>query len=163
MNELTTVGIDLAKEVIAACVLDEHGAVVEGRVFRRDAFERWAAALPPCAVAMEERTGSDRARCQGLQERSPLWRLAGPHASATQLRRQDALGTDQLARQRLLAHASDARGPKHIAVSPEGRAVARQPAAALDHRAARSRRLLQDIDRDRQQARAHALGNARQG
>ena len=53
MEQLTTVGIDLAKDVIAACVLDVHGAVVERRVLRRGAFERWAAQLPPCNVAME--------------------------------------------------------------------------------------------------------------
>lgn len=53
MKQVTTVDLDLAKDVIAACVLDEHGAVVERRVLRRDAFERWAAALPTCTVAME--------------------------------------------------------------------------------------------------------------
>jgi transposase len=53
VEKLTTVGIDLAKDVIAACVLDGHGAVIERRVLRRDAFERWAAQLPSCKVAME--------------------------------------------------------------------------------------------------------------
>jgi transposase len=53
MEQLTTVGIDLAKDVIAACVLDGHGAVIERRVLRRGAFERWATQLPPCNVAME--------------------------------------------------------------------------------------------------------------
>lgn len=53
MEKLTTVGIDLAKDVIAACVLDAHGAVVERRVLKRDAFERWAQQLPPCNLAME--------------------------------------------------------------------------------------------------------------
>jgi transposase len=53
MDKLTTVGIDLAKEVIAVCVMDHHGAVIERRVFRRDAFERWATQLRPCNVSME--------------------------------------------------------------------------------------------------------------
>ena len=53
MKQLTTVGLDLAKDVIAACVLDVHGAVIERRVRRRGAFERWAAQLPSCKVAME--------------------------------------------------------------------------------------------------------------
>lgn len=53
MDKLTTVGIDLAKEVIAVCVLDRHGAVVERRVLRRAVFERWAEQLPPSNVAME--------------------------------------------------------------------------------------------------------------
>jgi transposase len=53
MDEITTVGIDLAKEVFAVCILDARGAVVERKVLRRAAFERWAAALAPCTVAME--------------------------------------------------------------------------------------------------------------
>ena len=53
MDEITTVGIDLAKEVFAICVLDAGGAVVERKVLRRAAFERWAATLPRCTVAME--------------------------------------------------------------------------------------------------------------
>src|SRR5215470_1769906 len=47
------VGIDLAKDVIAVCVLDVHGAAMERRVFRREAFERWAEQLPASNVAME--------------------------------------------------------------------------------------------------------------
>jgi len=53
MVEITTVGIDLAKEVFAICVLDARGAVLERKGMRRAAFERWAAALPPSMVAME--------------------------------------------------------------------------------------------------------------
>jgi transposase len=53
MEQLTTVGIDLAKDVIAICVLDTHGAIIERRVLRRDAFERWAEQLPASNVAME--------------------------------------------------------------------------------------------------------------
>jgi transposase len=53
MDEVTTVGIDLAKEVFAVCVLDHRGVMLERKVLRRAAFERWAAALPRCIVAME--------------------------------------------------------------------------------------------------------------
>jgi len=53
MDEITTVGIDLAKEVFAVCVLDARGAVLERKVLRRAAFERWAAALASSTVAME--------------------------------------------------------------------------------------------------------------
>jgi transposase len=53
VEKLTTVGIDLAKDVIAVCVLDVHGAAIERRVLRRDAFERWAEQLPASNVAME--------------------------------------------------------------------------------------------------------------
>jgi len=38
VEKLTTVGIDLAKDVIAVCVLEMHGAVVERRVLKRDAL-----------------------------------------------------------------------------------------------------------------------------
>ena len=38
MNEITTVAVDLAKEVIAVCGADRAGKTVFGRVFRRDAF-----------------------------------------------------------------------------------------------------------------------------
>lgn len=53
MNQLTTVGIDLAKDVFAVCVLDVTGAVIERRVLRRDAFIKWAERLSTCRVAME--------------------------------------------------------------------------------------------------------------
>jgi len=54
MDKRTTVGIDLAKEIFAICVLDAQGAVLERKVLRRAAFERWAESLAaPCTVAME--------------------------------------------------------------------------------------------------------------
>ncbi|MGY6163853.1 IS110 family RNA-guided transposase [Paraburkholderia strydomiana] len=53
MDQLTTVGIDLAKDIFAVCVLDSTGAVLQRRVLRREAFMRWAEQLSPCRVAME--------------------------------------------------------------------------------------------------------------
>ena len=53
MDEITTVGIDLGKEVFAVCILDHRGVVLDRKMLRRAAFERWAAALPRCVVAME--------------------------------------------------------------------------------------------------------------
>jgi len=54
MEQRTTVGIDLAKEVFAVCVLSDAGEVIERQRLRRTAFERWLASLPsPCIVAME--------------------------------------------------------------------------------------------------------------
>ena len=54
MDKRTTVGIDLAKDVFAICVLDADGAVLDRKVLRRAAFERWAESLSePCTVAME--------------------------------------------------------------------------------------------------------------
>lgn len=53
MQHITTVGIDLAKEVLAVCMMDATGAVVTSKVMKRDAFVAWAEQLPPCAVVME--------------------------------------------------------------------------------------------------------------
>lgn len=53
MQDITTVGVDLAKEAFAVCTLDATGAVVYGKVLKRDAFLAWAEQLSPCAVAME--------------------------------------------------------------------------------------------------------------
>ena len=53
MNEITTVGVDLAKEVIAVCAADRLGKTVFTRVFHRDAFAAWAVQLPPCVFGLE--------------------------------------------------------------------------------------------------------------
>jgi len=53
MQDITTIGIDLAKEVFAVCMLDQTGAEVYSKVLKRDAFMSWAEQLSPCAVAME--------------------------------------------------------------------------------------------------------------
>src|SRR6202521_5002520 len=53
MNEITTVGVDLAKEVIAVCGADRSGKTVFTRVFRREAFAAWAVQLPPCVFGLE--------------------------------------------------------------------------------------------------------------
>ena len=53
MNEITTVGVDLAKEVIAVGAADRSGKTVFTRVFRRDAFAAWAVQLPPCVFGLE--------------------------------------------------------------------------------------------------------------
>ena len=53
MQDITTLGIDLAKEVFAVCMLDATGAVITRKVLKRDAFIVWAEQLPPCSVAME--------------------------------------------------------------------------------------------------------------
>lgn len=50
----TTVGVDLAKQVFAICVLDDQGRVLQRREFRREAFTAWLAQLPAgTTVAME--------------------------------------------------------------------------------------------------------------
>src|ERR1700694_4073918 len=64
MNEITTVGVDLAKEVIAVGAADRSGKTVFTRIFRREAFAAWAVQLPPCVFGLEARGAAHHwARC----------------------------------------------------------------------------------------------------
>jgi transposase len=53
MNEITTVGVDLAKDVIVVCAADALGRTVYFKQLGFRGFAEWAANLPPCAMAME--------------------------------------------------------------------------------------------------------------
>jgi len=54
MNEITRVGVDLAKSVIQVNAVDAGGKLVTNRQLSRDKFLPWCAQLPPgCLVAME--------------------------------------------------------------------------------------------------------------
>ena len=54
MNEITRVGVDLAKRVIQVHAVDAHGRVVVAKALAADKFAAWCAQLPPgCLVAME--------------------------------------------------------------------------------------------------------------
>jgi transposase len=53
MNQITTVGVDLAKDVIVVCAADATGRTLFFKQFGFRGFASWAANLPPCAVAME--------------------------------------------------------------------------------------------------------------
>ena len=53
MNEITTVGVDLAKELIVVCATDASGRVVCFKQFGFQGFAAWAANLPPCTFGME--------------------------------------------------------------------------------------------------------------
>jgi transposase len=53
MNKITTVGVDLAKEVIVVCGADSGGHVVYRKQLSFAGFAAWAANLPPCVVGME--------------------------------------------------------------------------------------------------------------
>lgn len=52
MSNITTIGIDLAKEVFAVCAMDMTGAVVYHKVLKRDAFISWAEQLSPSHIVM---------------------------------------------------------------------------------------------------------------
>src|SRR5438105_1553368 len=58
MEQITTVGIDLAKRVFTLHGVDGNGRTVLQRVVRRDALVRTVAALPPCLIGMEACSGA---------------------------------------------------------------------------------------------------------
>ena len=53
MEKITTVGLDLAKQVMAVHGVGAEGRMVLRKVLRRDQLLRWSATLPPCVMAME--------------------------------------------------------------------------------------------------------------
>jgi transposase len=53
MDKITTVGLDLAKQVMAVHAVGAEGRLVLRKVFRRDQLLAWSAALAPCVMAME--------------------------------------------------------------------------------------------------------------
>jgi hypothetical protein len=46
MDKITTVGLDLAKQVMAVHAVDSDGRMVTRKVVRRDQLLRWMATLP---------------------------------------------------------------------------------------------------------------------
>jgi len=53
MNQITTVGVDLAKEVIVACTGDAQGRVLACKALSFGGFADWLVKLPPCTVGFE--------------------------------------------------------------------------------------------------------------
>ena len=53
MNQITTVGVDLAKEVIVVCAGDAAGRTLFFKQFSFSGFGAWAANLPPCTIGIE--------------------------------------------------------------------------------------------------------------
>ena len=58
MDEVTVIGIDLAKGVFEVCLKAADGRVVERRRLRRRAFERYMAAAPRVGVGLEAGPGA---------------------------------------------------------------------------------------------------------
>jgi len=58
MNEITTVGIDLAKNVFSLHGVDGKGLVLLRRTVRRDQLEEAVAKLQPCLIGMEACSGA---------------------------------------------------------------------------------------------------------
>ena len=53
MNQITTVGVDLAKDLIVVCAADASGRTMFFKQFGFQGFASWAVNLPPCMMAME--------------------------------------------------------------------------------------------------------------
>src|SRR4029077_6468997 len=53
MNEVSTIGLDIAKNVFQVHGVDRTGAVAIRRALRRSQMLAWFAKLPPCLVGME--------------------------------------------------------------------------------------------------------------
>lgn len=53
MSEITTVGVDLSKEVIVVCAADARGRTLYFKQLSFAGFAPWAANLPPCVIGME--------------------------------------------------------------------------------------------------------------
>lgn len=51
--KITTVGIDLAKDVIQVHAIDEHGKAVVKKAMKRGKVLEYFANLPPCLIGME--------------------------------------------------------------------------------------------------------------
>lgn len=58
MNEITTVGLDLAKSVFHAVCLDSRGREAMKKMLRRAQVLDWFANLPPCLIGMEACAGA---------------------------------------------------------------------------------------------------------
>jgi transposase len=53
MNEITTVGVDLAKDVIVVCAGDAQGRAMYFKQFSFAGFAEWAVKLSPCTFGLE--------------------------------------------------------------------------------------------------------------
>lgn len=142
MNNISIVGIDLAKHVFQLHAVDTHGKPVFSKTVRRDQLRRALVQLPPCRVAMEA--------------------CGGAHYWAREIR---AMGHDarlippQYVKPFVPGHKNDARDAAAIT---EAAARAATPLVAIK---TPEQQALQAMHRIRSQAVAHrtALGNELRG
>ena len=95
MNEITRVGVDLAKRVIQVHAVDAHGRVVVAKALAADKFAAWCAQLPPgCLVAMEACGGAHhwarKLRGYGLDARLIAGHFVTPYRMAGKGGKNDA-------------------------------------------------------------------------
>ena len=95
MNEITRVGVDLAKRVIQVHAVDASGRVVVAKALATDKFAAWCAQLPPgCLVAMEACGGAHhwarKLRGYGLDVRLIASNFVTPYRMAGKGSKNDA-------------------------------------------------------------------------
>jgi transposase len=79
MNEITTGGADLAKEVIVVCAGGAQGRPVYFKEFSLAGFAEWAAKLSPCTFGMEACSSAHHG-ARFLSERGPRAGIHGADA-----------------------------------------------------------------------------------
>ena len=79
--KITTVGIDLAKNVFQVHGVDERGKVVLKKQLRRDQMATFFVNLPPCLIGMEA-CGSAHHWARKLQSMGHTVRLMAPSSSS---------------------------------------------------------------------------------
>lgn len=75
--KVTTVGVDLAKNVFQVHGIDEHGKVLAKKQLRRDQMAGFFVNLPPCLIGMEA-CGSAHHWARKLQTMGHTVRLMAP-------------------------------------------------------------------------------------
>ena len=76
MEKITTVGLDLAKQVMAAHGVGADGRMVLRKVLRRDQLLAWSAALSPCVMAMEACGGAHHWARELTRQGHTVWMMA---------------------------------------------------------------------------------------
>ena len=79
--KITTIGIDLAKNVFQVHGVDERGKVVVKKQLRRDQMATFFVNLPPCLIGMEA-CGSAHHWARKLQSMGHTVRLMAPSSSS---------------------------------------------------------------------------------
>src|ERR1700694_3533891 len=82
MEKITTVGLDLAKQVMAVHAVDAEGRMVMRKVLRREQLLHWMATLPRCVVAMEACGGAHYWARQLTQQRHTVRIIAAEFVQA---------------------------------------------------------------------------------
>ena len=87
MAEVTTVGVDLSKELIVVCAADARGRTLYFKQLSFAAFGQWAGNLPPCVIGMEACSSAHHwARALSLHGHTPRL-MAAEHVAPFRMSR----------------------------------------------------------------------------